>query len=388
MGRLHLKVFLFMVLQGIALLFISLIEPQHRPAPRIPLDYQVKLNATILNRSLPRDSKDDAKTEAIKPLCTEKLFKEYFKKKHTLPTNAHLVVSKVLKQAYMLLDMCAFNFRNTTVAGCLEKKGVRKLTVLGDMHARQYAMAIMRIFANSSFECDMIRKEKIVYSDGHNKSTVPDKEYYSHRSYGQWSTAELGLRNNKQWRSSMHTCFALTKDSSIHSLNIEYLNMMNLTSKLLTLRGWTEGTSADTYEEFLFKIYLRDNFPDVLVIVLPEDHRRQVLPEQKAAIKAFVEIVKQYVPASTRVVWVPATAEVERKKQKKKKPISEATFRRNMFLYRTIESDVLLSNASHSTFINLYNASMPWTGSGQNGLLPQKWYEAVMTSLLAIPCNA
>lgn len=385
-----MKFFIFLMLQSVIILLL-MADPPEVPKPRqIPREYEVKLNQTIseLSQRPKRETGQEA-SKPFKPLCSEEVFKKYFKKNHKLPTNAYLVRSNVLNQPYFLLDMCDFNFRNTTVASCLQKQKVKQLTIVGDAHARQYAMALMRVFANSSFECDMIRKEKIVYIDDKNKTTYPDASYYANRAYATWSSEVLGLRTNKQCRSSTHVCYAMTGDSSIHALKVEYLNLMNLTSDLLTLKGWTEDTTAKTYEEFLLKIYLKDNFPDLLILVLPEDHKRGNYDTQKKDIIYFVNLVKKYTPPTTKVFWLPATAEVLRKTRKKKAtPLVEVTYRRNMALYRAIETDVMLPNALHHTFLNLFNVSLPWITSGQNGLLPPKWYEAVITSLLALPCNA
>ena len=170
-----------------------------------------------------------------------------------------------------------------------------------------------------------------------------------------------------------HSCTSIMLECSRSSgqrLSIEYLAVQNLLdSEITTFRtgkmceGRTLCDQSDTHQEFIFREYLADRYPDVLFYIMnSHDLGRHTLKRIKISADYFFNIVDSYMP-STSLVFLLSSMKRLLQKDPRKLPYednlnsNEKQLIINKIVYESAESRLKDKNKQWYAFPDLYDVS-------------------------------
>ena len=332
-----------------------------------------------------RKSKTEAKGR--KPLCTHKIFREYYAQNHKFPEEGHVLGKK---PPLIRWEECRFQFTMSQILQCLTKQSIRKILLLGDSQGRGYFNVLVKLLGLNRFHCTEKKSERAVYVDGGTNQTYPDLTYFNDKKRRQSVKLTVSARNTSSCLSSLYMC---TDTANVYSITTEFICMPNIRSTELTVKG-----SPGSYQEFIFKQYLQNNFPDLIFFFIPLNHEKKHDVQSVATrMKHLVNLLHTYKNPSTKVYWISGTSEFEEKRTSDKWRnmlfggllATDAIYLRNQEVFKLLEPDLMEPSSSFFGFFNLVNVSKPWTKWNKDGVhfLPG-WYKIIVTSILALFCQS
>jgi len=188
---------------------------------------------------------------------------------------------------------------------------------MGDSNGIRYAGAFINFLEAVNYTCETIRKDKpmtfSVERSFYESSRSPVGDINSHDRDCQGCT-------NHYW-----SCQSLPEGGANYTIDIKFLvTEFTLDNEVTTLRtiNTCNGRSKQpedphcisslTTQEFLFREYLRasGNSPDLIIILgNSHDQQRGTLVDYRRSLRFLLELIDDYLPQSTRLVWLSKPAE-------------------------------------------------------------------------------
>ena len=181
--------------------------------------------------------------------------------------------------------------------------------------------------------------------------------------------------------------------------------MMVANSSIVPNKTYCQSHSEDlvckvsTQQEFLFKIYLKDHYPDLLFIyaTFPHDIKRSI-PFIDTAVHHVIDIIQETLPTTTKTFWFTATATYKKKIPKGEQhhypgyehgwTFDEKVDACNWLLFRALKPHLKLANNSQMYgFFDLYSMSKPIQAVWATDLIHYTvhvWYRFVVEYVFAM----
>ncbi|ELT95994.1 hypothetical protein CAPTEDRAFT_199025 [Capitella teleta] len=190
-------------------------------------------------------------------------------------------------------DYCYFD-RDTplSISKCFSERRWRRILTMGDSIGKRHSIALVSTLQVYGYECKLMRAERFqpLVADGY----PPDVNYFLK------IFPDIRLKTKPR---SCRTCGGrLTRCINGNStVEIEHLGLAHLEDRSLQL-----PPAYTTTLQFYFKKYLKNNYPDLLIIGPPFIHEReQPLSKSKMQLKGLIDSLTELVPASTDTIWIP-----------------------------------------------------------------------------------
>ena len=340
------------------------------------------------------------------PLCTFKVLRDYYKIHHYYPGAGHWDLSgyhgkgggwdedlhdwtpvpgrwNSTTHPRFVPDHCTLKYRiypRSELAKCLVKTHTRSMVTFGDSHGSRYSSALVGFMNMTDFRdagtCVQEGNEEKI--DG---GYTPDKQYYARRNQTWSKYLEIKKRDCHSCLSNQCACH-VTSGKKSRDINIEYLSQKAIidTSIKLNNSDWQASTS----QEFMFKYFLKDRYPDLLLIFFPFHHcLRKTIDEAIDQLKLLKHLVDNYVPSSTKVFFLPThhTSKTEQ---------DGAMLALNQALYRILEDDMLQPKTNRYGFLDLQRISkaIPQWVLDHCTHMDGMWYQTMMSIFWETYCNS
>ena len=161
----------------------------------------------------------------------------------------------------------------------------------------------------------------------------------------------------------------------------------------------SKETNLMSFQEFVFRHYLKDRNPDFIVIPPPVNHAkfRELPREFKRDLLSLKSLIDTYMPATTQVYWLPGMPEHENRRTGRSRKWLNVTVRGklasqlildlNNVVYKELEPDLTSDAGRHFGFLDLFKASRnrsEWSHEGVH--MEPFWYEVIMSYFLQVFC--
>ena len=297
-------------------------------------------------------------------------------------------------------DACRFKYETLPkgfMDRCLAKANLSSVLTMGDSTASMYAKAVQQVTGGI---CGNVKHEHYVNGD----AFIPELDYYtSHLPAGIRKFVSGKFRFCSGCASRVDNC-TYNSISSVRyehiaqtmilddSLQIEFPDYHNASTIL-------DEAWAITAQEFIFRYFLKDTYPQVFLIFLPFAHAKQNMKLERLAmeIRYFKGLIEQYFPSNTKLIYMPAYSEFAKKPDNtvwrghlfEGMLAQEKIAKMNDILYQILEPDLLKDNGRIFSFLDVFEASVSRAAWSTDGIHMQPvWYENVMTMFWETFCNS
>jgi hypothetical protein len=180
---------------------------------------------------------------------------------------------------------------------------VRSILQFGDSNGRRYAEAFISNLGKRGWKCSKIKQEQPA------KASMPDPKYFVKPP----SINHADIRVSQR---SCHGCISLLAQCSRakRTLTYEYLALQFFSDNEVTTNRTHydiynssdqltsfQNSSSTTQQEFIFREYLADRYPDV-VIYFVSSHFRHKLDDVQPLAASFFDIIERHLPPTSRVI--------------------------------------------------------------------------------------
>ena len=251
--------------------------------------------------------------------CSRALFKQYYRECEYFPSGGkwQTVFYNGENISRFQPDACHFQWPNKSMEALQQSfthlHGA-SLLFMGSSQMRMYTGGIVYTLGKIDFKCTLVKKEN------QQDDLIPDPAYFAGNDTRLREMLQPRPHHCRRCLSALYRCTGLGGN-----LNLEYLGMDDIVDSTLRLhdRGRREN-SIETYQEYIFKSYLKGRYPDVLIISPTLNHLKfKDSPEKFAADLDYIRtLMRLYIPEPTEIFWIPRTAESEAHKQTKTKGFS------------------------------------------------------------------
>lgn len=339
------------------------------PRNSIPLPWTKNSNVSVNNES---------RSVASGLLyCSDEYFANFSQHHHTMPEKVSWTGNKFFKP-----EDCSF--KDPNISQCLKHRKIKNIVVIGDSQGLRYTRALIGLFKSQGVKCAQ---------DSQRSSESPLDFFARKRAKG------LKKQLESHAKQPCTSCYCLQASCSYHSqpLSVEYfaLTLMNESIVVLPPHDGSD-LEASNYEEFLLRVYLKDAFPDLVVMFVPLNHmKHRSFEEFNASFVDFVKTFKKMQKPSSHIYFITAPAENESRKNSKWKNVkfhgylgTDKIYLMTKDLYRLLEPDLLQPHSNFHTFVNLVNASMPLMNTSPDGIhYGPSWYSAVVSAIFGSMCE-
>ena len=331
--------------------------------------------------------------------CTFGLFRQVFARDHYYPKGGHWV-NGTNNNTHYQPHACKFKYSNTPKAfmdRCFLKANISSVMTMGDSTAGRHFSALLK---TSRASCRNVKSEHLLQN-----GFLPDRAYFEpHIPKEVMQFVKIKFRfcsgcagreaTCKTSASSLpikfeHLPQTMILDDSIQITFPEYHNASKVLDSIWSI----------TSQEFVFRYFLKDRYPQVFIIFLPFVHARQnmKLERVKMEIQYYKSLVEQYFPSTTKLIYFPAYSEFESARAKgywkgrryEGMLASEKIKKMNDILYEILEPDLLRDDGRVFSFLDVFEASLPHADWCTDGIhMKPIWYENVMTMFWETFCNS
>ncbi|KAK2147586.1 hypothetical protein LSH36_546g01062 [Paralvinella palmiformis] len=260
----------------------------------------------------------DMELETSRP-CTHALFREFYTKYKHLPGHGRWIRKE--DQLYFQPKICKFKFDIMENSGealrqCLSHSNVSHIVTMGDSNAGRHYVTMYEAFRSFGRKtCRTIDTEDL--AEG---GFLPDKNYFTKSDKNWTEFIQIHYRYCRTCKSSRHLCH-LTYANQTRDIRFQHVAMTMVMDDSIQLHvpdfrrgsGLLEDVFAITSQQFIFRYYLADDYPDVIIIFLPFNHAKRLALEITAAeIEYFHALAKYYLPTYTKIFYMPTPSEFER----------------------------------------------------------------------------
>ncbi len=194
------------------------------------------------------------------------------------------------------------------------------------------------------------------------------------------------------------------KHSKSNPFSFEFIGMDHLTRDIMQVDLGDkdqDGTPImSSFQEFIFRYYLRGlHRPDLIVVLPPVNHAKTLTVREPSdfvsQIRGMKSLINTWMPNNTQVVWLPGMAEAERARGENNyvnktwggKLASEIIRDLNQILYEKMEAEFLSDNGRHFGFFDLFKATEghgDWSVDGVH--MKAFWYDLIMSYVMETFC--
>ena len=348
----------------------------------------------------PVDTTSGYQSDASDAPCTFAIFRQAYKHQGYFPRGGRWLLTK--GPPHYQPEICKFRFPRVDkrfVLRCLSNANISGMLTSGDSTGGRYSQALVK---TSQLSFRRVRSEKSVGG-----GFYPDEKYFS----SQLPPHVAKLLRTKGRFCHGCSCFLqstkLTVSNKTYTFNIEHIaHTMILDHTLDIVYPFGEeglrvpdNVWVTTAQELIFRYYLQDRYPDVFIVFLPFSHvkRHLLLHRLQMELKYFKSLIEEYIPRTTKVIYMPAYGEFEeaRKSREWKNRLfenmlaTEKIDKMNHVLYDVLESDLLDPKGRVYGFLDLIEASKDRKGWSTDGVhMAPVWYESVMSMFWETYCNS
>ena len=269
---------------------------------------------------------------------------------------------------------------------------ISRILTIGDSQGRRYHGAVMALLQETGFKCKRIKTEANSY--------VPGKGYFIQGTSIKTNAIVSATRTCHSCRSTLHVCSSPELD---RQLEVEYISMMMVANSSIVpnktfclIHPNDPDCNISTQQEFLFKIYLKNRYPDLVFIYGTSGHdRKKSIPFIDSAVHHVINVIQETLPASSKTVWFTSSATYL-----KRIPAEEGKARFehgwtydekidacNWLLFHALKPYLkLLKNSKMYGFFNLYSMSQPVQPFWASDFVHFKptWYKFIIEYLFAM----
>ncbi|ELU13660.1 hypothetical protein CAPTEDRAFT_190237 [Capitella teleta] len=327
---------------------------------------------------------DAAKTSNEElPTCTNSLFKEYLRANHSYPEEFH-------DDDYFNLKLCSVP-KIDDLPACWKRLAVKKVVQLGDSQGYYFAKGFVDTLKEEGYICEETRRAK------RKNRRILNTTYYHTKE----AKAMDGTIRHKDNVWSCTSCISFTelcvaKDKS--QIEIEYVGIVSLKDVFITFES-NSTLNANTFIEFLFKVYLHNNYPGLILFAPPLNHIKQhtSIPAFEDGLKLMMQKLKPTMRKNTRLFFLPGLAEQERKRPAKATKYKNKKYHGNLAteqiylltraMWHVLEEDMLSENSNIFSFANFVNATKPARELSRDGVhYVSKVYSQIMRKVIGTMC--
>ena len=322
--------------------------------------------------------------------CSKTLFKQYCRVSGYFPSGGKwLTVKHNGKNVPQFQpNVCHFQWPSTeALRQALPRHRSSHLLLMGSSQMKRYTGGVHSVLGQTGFKCKKMKREKQI-------DRTPDTRYFARGNMTLASMLQVRRHHCSGCTSSLYTCTASGSD-----INVEYIGMddiLDSTVRLYDPNG--REHSVETYQEFIFRMFLKGHYPDILVVSPALNHLKFKYSPAKFAMDLdfFIGLMRLHLPQTTRVLWIPGSAENENAKRRVKNErywnmrvegmlASERIDLFNHILYANIEKELMNASSNIFGFLDLFQASMDresWYTDGTH--LQKAWYKTMAAYILEL----
>ncbi len=191
----------------------------------------------------------------------------------------------------------------------------------------------------------------------------------------------------------------LCKGREISPFTLEFIGFHHMAAGVMevNLRNLTGSTNLTSYQEFVFRYFLKDSSPDIIIVPPPVNHGkfREIPYHFRLQLRSLKSLIDAWMPRSAQVYWLPGMAEHENRRNVAEfvnrtlrgKLASELILELNRRVYKELEPELLREAGRYFGFFDLFQASInrsEWSFDGTH--MQPFWYELIMSYLLQLFC--
>ena len=301
---------------------------------------------------------------------------------------------------YFHPDICQFQYLHPPIdymKKCLIKKKIRKIVTTGDSNGKHYHAALIDILSKvMNLGCVNDKVE----NDGEDQFAMDVKYFMGNMtdSANLKVNVTLEKRMCRSCGGSMTKCH-FNNERSNESLIIEHIPLPHFQE--ISMKMLEEVNKLDKrtiyFPEFIFKHYMKDNYPDLLIIFAPFNHekRRSSQGTVTRHTQYLLGILDKYLPSTTELYFIPTFHEFEPRKvwqnrQKKYEGLlaNDMIDSLNAMLFKSINDKLLQTSSNYHSFWDMGRVSdeklADWMWDGMH-MLPV-WYKNTISQILQIVC--
>ena len=265
----------------------------------------------LLTIPLPISYLLDAKNPT-KPVCSLSVIKEYMLDKGYFPTNGSWLTRTLhYPSCQYRVDTCILQSPSqaqNSLKKYMRIKRPKRITVIGDSNGRRHFDALSRLVRKIGYSCSVLKKEKNGYQ--------PTVQYYTQGTGMAEEALVLRNRTCHSCNSQLNICLNM---ETKHQLMVEYVSMMLFTPGILPNRTYCQNKhhisqpvcSVKTQQEFLFSVYMKKQFPDLMLMFSAFGHaigENQSVENVKQFIADVLDLLDQNAPDTSTIVWYPTSS--------------------------------------------------------------------------------
>ena len=349
-------------------------------------------NSTRNESRFETDISTSLSNNSVRPACTLSFLKQYAIEHHSYSRFPFTQIGKKAKVAPSGNYSCWFPDSQMSQSLTFRDKciDVSRILLLGDSNGRRYTDAMISAIKASGWSC---KTTKV----GHQTNAyLPDPKYFVREPMIKLDHIQFHSRDCHSCTSVMFEC----SRSSGQRLTVEYLSVQYLLDSEITsvrngkmCEGRTTCDQSDTHQEFIFREYLADRYPDVLFYFLnSHDLGRHSLKRIKISADYFFNIVDSYMPSTSRVILLSS---MKRLLQKDPRKVSyednlnsnEKQLIINRMVYESADSRLKDENKQWYAFPDLYDVSKITDHMYSDHVhRTPVWYQHITRYLLQLIC--
>lgn len=270
------------------------------------------------------------------------------------------------------------------ITRCLAKRNITKIIIMGSSNGKRLVkglVAVLRVAINS---CKIIRQERSTIDD-----FWPDLRYFLGKRKYNLTTDVVSIRRRcMTCKSELNECRYKVENKS-RTLVLEHLAMNEVFgNNMRVIRTIEDIQSTNNSQDIIFKYYLKDNYPDVLILVMPCIHEIFAKNVEggkngarlKVLLQQFLDLLKKTVPKSTQIFWVPSHYFYP--------PDLEKVRLCNDILFEVLKDEISAPDSNMHATLNLFEigCSMNWLRVDFAHMAPT-WYHVISRHLMEQLCN-
>ncbi len=325
-----------------------------------------------------------------KPVCSVDVIRKYCLDRNYFPTGGRWINSSYFP------DLCRFPSTDITkerLRGCLTRRNVTKLVVLGDSNGLRYYRATMRLLRRF-MTCETLKMEE-------NGVHTPDPEYFTK---GTKLKASDIVVHNRDCGGCISTA-AKCSDNTIE-IYIEYITMeFYVDTEVTTVRTkWQNNChpskeapmchQSNTNQEFILSEYLESSYPDVILLFSGNhDKMRSGQTKMRGDMEYLKMLIKKYVPMQTKVFWFSKITQFSQQESKSRKvggisPLNAFLERLNLQLFDVLRTEFVETGGRILPFFDIFDMSLGVPDWALDGIHRRdEWYDVVLSNWMQTFCE-
>ncbi len=277
---------------------------------------------------------------------------------------------------------------------CLVKSGLISLVTLGDSQGVRYFKAILKSFKSIASHCKRTKMEHM----GDN-ATIPGTAYFSRGNVTLEESFRVKPRGCRSCVSQEWVCHFMKHHPKL-SVRLEYIGMGHVWDESLLIKKTVSGKlkleySFASFQEFLFKYYLKAIQPGLILFFAPLNHDKLLQASKISTSFTNLGRVLRENILPAKLYLIGGTSEFENRKADiwanvtfRGLTAADITERQNHMMYSALRKFFVGADRQVYPFVDMMHMSESrgsWSTDGIH-FLPV-WYKSVTNYLLQLFCN-